>query len=136
MAQAESTLLEAERLSRGADATNQFHLGELARAKADLEGAREHYLASLTLTGPPPLQAAAKKSLADVFVRPGNDAAGFDKYVDAELTRRRDARQLDVLRSMLDRPAPGFKVTEVTGKALDLASLRGRVLLLNFFASW
>ena len=31
-------------------------------------------------------QAAAKKSLADVFVRPGNDAAGFDKYgTDDEL---------------------------------------------------
>lgn len=136
MRQAEMRLLEAERLSRGADAANQFHLGELMRQKGDLEAAREHYLNSLTLTGPPPLQAAAKRSLSDVYSRMGNDPAAFDTYVEGEITKRRDARQREAVTSMLDRPAPVFKVAEVTGKSMDLASLRGKVILLNFFASW
>jgi hypothetical protein len=41
-----------------------------------------------------------------------------------------------MLRSLVDRPAPELRVTEVSGRALDLAALRGKVVLLNFFASW
>lgn len=134
---AAAKLGEAERLSRGQDMANQFHLGELARAKGDLDRAREYYLSALTLAaGPPPLRQAATKSLADVYARLGHPPAEFDGYLKAELDRRRDERREQMLRSLVDRPAPELRVTEVSGRALDLAALRGKVVLLNFFASW
>ncbi len=32
--------------------------------------------------------------------------------------------------------APGFSLTDLWGKTLDLASFRGKVVLLNFWATW
>lgn len=32
--------------------------------------------------------------------------------------------------------APAFKTTDLAGKALDLKALRGKVLLINFWATW
>ena len=129
-------LEEAERLSRGLDMTNQFHLAELARSRGDLEGAREHYLSELTLQGPPPLAAAGKKALADVYQRLGNAPADFDTYLKDELDRRHEARKTALVQSMVDRKVPEMKLTDVSGNAVDVAALRGRVLLLNFFSSW
>jgi tetratricopeptide (TPR) repeat protein len=134
--QAEAKLFEAEQLSRSQDATNQFHIGELLRAEEQWESAREHYLACLSLTGPPPLQGAAKKSLAEVYARLGNDVSAFDKYLQAELTRRLETRRSDVLASLLDQRAPALKLVDVNGRPFELAALRGKAVLLNFFTSW
>jgi hypothetical protein len=37
---------------------------------------------------------------------------------------------------VVDRPLPPLHLTALDGKALDVGSLRGKVLLLNFFSSW
>ncbi len=38
--------------------------------------------------------------------------------------------------SLLDKPAPGFTLTDLNGQPLRLASFRGKVVLLNFWATW
>lgn len=38
--------------------------------------------------------------------------------------------------TQLNHPAPGFHVTTLDGKSVTLDSLRGRVVLLNFWATW
>jgi hypothetical protein len=137
IAKATPKLEEAERLSRGADMANQFHLGELARNKGDLEGAREHYLGSLTLAqGPPPIREAGKKALADVYAKLGNDPAEFETYLKGELDRRGEARRTALLQTMVDQKVPDLKFTGVDGKTVEIAAMRGKVLLLNFFSSW
>jgi tetratricopeptide (TPR) repeat protein len=134
--QAEAKLFEAEQLFRGQDAANQYHIAEFQLSQQQWEIAREHYLACLSLTSPPPLQAAAKKSLAEVYARLGNDSSRLDKYLDAELTRRMEIRRNETLASLLDQRAPSLKLNDVNGRPFELASLRGKAVLLNFFTSW
>jgi hypothetical protein len=140
LAGAESKLLESERLSRGLDTVNQVHLGDVMRTKGDLDLAREHYLVALSLggttAGPLPVQVGARTSLAGVHVKLGNDPALFDTYLDAEMTRRREVRRNELVTSMVDREMPAIRVADLEGRAIDLAALRGKVLLLNFFSSW
>jgi hypothetical protein len=136
-ARAREKLDEAARLSQAQDVVNQFHLGELARAQNDPAGARDHYLNALSLAGgPPPLRQRATQALAAL---PDNDVAaagGFDAWLEAELKRRRDERREAALTSLVDRPLPKLTLKTVGGRTYDTSGLQGKVLLLNFFASW
>jgi hypothetical protein len=133
---AKAKLEEAERLSQGADFANQFHLGELARTQNAAAQAREHYLNALALAGgPAPLRQRATQALSALQTDTAS-AGGFDKWLEAELTRRRDDRKASALKSLIDRPLPKLALTTVDVRPYDTSSLRGKVLLLNFFASW
>jgi len=134
---AEAKLLEAERLSRGQDFTNQFHVAELLRKKAELKEARERYLNALSLAGGAEAQrAAAQKQLAELRAGEGQDAAGFSAWLKGELDRRREERRAQLLGSMLDRAVPKLPLASLAGEPIDMSKLRGKVLLYKFFASW
>ena len=131
---AATKLEEAARLSEGQDFANQFHLGELARAQNAPDRARDHYLNALSLAGgPPPLRQRVTQALA-ALPRGGSDVA-FDAWLETELSRRRDERKAAALKSLVDRPLPKLTLTTIDGRPYDTSSLRGKVLLLNFFAS-
>jgi cytochrome oxidase Cu insertion factor (SCO1/SenC/PrrC family) len=131
---AATKLDEAERLSQGQDFANQFHLGELAGAQNAPERAREHYLNALSLAGgPPPLRQRATQALAALR---GESSGSVDAWLDTELSRRRDERKADALKSLVDLPLPKLTLTTVDGKPFDTATLKGKVVLLDFFASW
>lgn len=133
---AATRLGEAERLSQGLDFANQFHLGELARAQNNAARAREHYLNALSLSGgPAPLRQRSTQALAALQAG-GTNAAGFDAWLAGELSRRSDGRKAAALKSLVDRPLPKLALTTVDGKPFDMSSLRGKVVLLDFFASW
>ena len=134
---ARAKLEEAARLSQDQDVVNQFHLGELARAQHDAARAREHYLNALSMAGgPAPVRQRATQALSALQAAGPNAATGFDAWLDAELTRRRDERRSAALKSLVDRPLPALTLTTVDGKPFDTSSLQGKVVLLNFFASW
>ncbi|MBZ5556430.1 MAG: hypothetical protein LAO77_04060 [Acidobacteriia bacterium] len=133
-AAAAEKLDEAERLTQGQDFANQFHLGELARARNDAALARAHYVNALSLSGgPAPLRQRATQALK--AVQPGSTGV-FETWMEGELSRRREERQAAALKSLVDRPLPKLALTTVDGRPYDTSGLRGKVLLLNFFASW
>jgi hypothetical protein len=130
-------LEEAARLSQNQDFTNQFHLGELARARNAPDRAREYYLNALSLAGgPPPLRQRATQALAEINGDRGGSNATRDSWLETELSRRRDERKAAALKSLVDRPLPKLTLTTLDGRPFNTSSLRGKVLLLNFFASW
>ena len=136
-AKAKEKLEEAARLSQDQDVVNQFHLGELARTQGDARTAREHYLDALSLAGgPAPLRQRVTQALTTLVANDPAAAGGFDAWLEAELSRRRDERKATALTSLVDRPLPKLTLTTVDGRPYDTSSLRGKVLLLNFFASW
>lgn len=135
-AAAAEKLGEAERLSQGQDLVNQFHLGQLAQAQNLAARARDYYLDALSLAGgPAPLRQQAKDALASLQAS-GGSAAGFDAWLEGELGRRREDRKAAMLKSLVDRPLPKLALTTVDGKPFDASTLRGKVVLLDFFASW
>ena len=98
----------------------------------DAARAREHYLIALSLAGgPAPLRERATQTLT--ALQPAGADAG---WLDAELARRRDERRAAALKSMVDRPLPKLTLTTVDGKPFDASILKGKVVLLDFFASW
>ena len=83
----------------------------------------------------PPLRQQATSTLAAIQGT-ATGAGGFDAWLETELTRRRDERKVEALRTLVDRPLPNLPLTTVDGRPYDTKSLQGKKLLLNFFASW
>lgn len=139
LAAAEARLIEAERLSRGQDFANQFHLAELLRRKRAPAEARDRYLNALALAGGAEAQRlAVRRALAELRAEAGHDPAEAEAeaWLAGELQRRREERRAEALRSMVDRPLPALRLVSLAGAPVDLTKLRGRVLLFTFFASW
>ena len=134
---ATTKLEEADRLSRGADMANQYHLAELARAKGELDSARERYLTSLTSARAAAVarggSQGARRRLCEARERPRRVRRLAQGR--ARSSHRRSARGW-LVQSMLDRKLPPIAVTDMSGRQMHLNSLRGKVLLLNFFSSW
>ena len=133
---AAAKLQEAERLSQGLDFQTLYHIAELARLQKDLPRAREYYLNALSLGGGPP-QIRQRIMPALTAIR-GDAGPGmtFSKWVESELARRREARKNAALKGLVNRPLPALAHTTVDGLPYDAKNLRGKVVLLDFFASW
>ncbi len=98
--------------------------------------ARTHYLNALSLAGGP-RRASGRDRRPWRRCRPAaTDQAAFDLWLEAELGRRREERKAAALKSLVDRPLPKLTLTTLDGQPYDVAKLRGKVVLLDFFASW
>ena len=134
---AAAKLEEAERLSRGLDFNNQLHLAQLAEAQNAAERARAHYLNVLTLSGgfggaPQPARDRAKQALQAGY----DGSEPFDAWLEKQLATKGEERKSAALKSLVDKKLPALKLTTLDGRPFDTKSLQGKVLLLNFFASW
>ena len=60
----------------------------------------------------------------------------FDEYFSA-LTQKMKEKKLKELRaSILNEPAPDFSLYNLEGKEVSLASLKGKVVVVDFWATW
>ena len=134
-AAAAEKLGEAERLSQGLDVSTEVHLGDLARARKDFARARDHYLDALSLAGgPDPLRRSAREGLQ--ALQAGGYSKGLDDWLEIQLATRREERKASALKSLVDRPLPKLTLTTVDDKPFDASMLKGKVVVLDFFASW
>ena len=127
-------LEEAEQLYQGLDVVNQMQLGDVERARKSPERAREHYLNALSLNASAPQRETLLNALATV--QPTELSNGFDAWLQGQLDTRREARRAAALRSIVNKPLPALPLTTLDGKPFDLQALKGKVVLLDFFASW
>ncbi|MBI1850970.1 MAG: TlpA family protein disulfide reductase [Planctomycetes bacterium] len=51
-------------------------------------------------------------------------------------TRAAEEQEQKVLENLIGKAAPDFTGKDLDGKEVRLESLRGKVVLLNFWASW
>jgi len=67
---------------------------------------------------------------------PGVLTAGFDDYITA-LQKEATIKILEDLRkSMINEKAPVFALVDLNGKKIDLGELKGKVVIVDFWATW
>lgn len=77
-----------------------------------------------------------KNILQRFYVKDKGNTEGFDDYITA-LQKENITRMLEELKkSMLSDKSPAFALLDVDGKKLDIADLRGKVVVVDFWATW
>ena len=83
---------------------------------------------------PPVLRPARSERRLRIWLLVGTLGAAAALLVSLATGFTRDPST--VISPLIGHPAPAFRLTAVSGETLDLASLRGRPIVLNFWASW
>lgn len=78
-----------------------------------------------------------KATFRDWYARqPGQTPAKADAYIaDLEADLKADQRD-EMRRALLNEPAPAFTLTDLQGRTVSLAGLRGKIVVLDFWATW
>jgi thiol-disulfide isomerase/thioredoxin len=72
----------------------------------------------------------------EAFVKVKGSDRGFDAELAAAAKQRDDAARAKILKSRLNRPAADFTLKDLAGKSVQLSSLKGKVVVIDFWATW
>ena len=74
--------------------------------------------------------------LRELYVGKHGDEAGFDRFF-ADLQKNVVATLKEkYIKEMQDKPAPPFTLSDLEGKTVSLADLKGKVVVIDFWATW
>jgi len=77
-----------------------------------------------------------KDVLKRAYIKDKKSEAGFDEYITA-LQKEATIKMLEELRkSMINEKAPVFALVDLNGKRIDLGELKGKVVIVDFWATW
>jgi thiol-disulfide isomerase/thioredoxin len=132
-------------------------LGEIARAERRLADAKEHYEESVALD---PFHLEAQEALLDLYKELGDAERAKRQAEDVEVLRlggsllvqkpihevhgtyelprspEAQAGATNPAMSLQGKPAPPFEVDGLDGRKISLASLKGKVVIVDFWATW
>lgn len=74
--------------------------------------------------------------LKQAYVQKNGKEKGFDRYLDAMKADYRKSLQEKLAKEQVNEPAPLFSLRNMDGKEVSLASLKGKVVVLDFWATW
>jgi tetratricopeptide (TPR) repeat protein len=133
--EAEKELLKSYELDHDSR-VNLHHLGRLYESKGDLAKAEEYYVKGLSVQRPGTNPSEA--SLKALYAKRNGSDAGFDGYLsklrDADRVKRKD--KILAERAANPPAVPAFALKALDGTRVSLESLRGKIVVINFWGIW
>ncbi len=80
--------------------------------------------------------ASTKAVLKRAYVAMNKSEAGFDTYLAALNAKALEAKKAELEKKMINEPAPVFKLVNLKGESVDMAALKGKVVVVDFWATW
>ncbi|MCU7495443.1 MAG: redoxin domain-containing protein [Ignavibacteria bacterium] len=77
-----------------------------------------------------------KEYLKTAYAGKNGSHAGFSEYLSALEASSRETLVQKLKKEMLDDRAPDFKLRDLEGKEVSLSSLKGKTIILDFWATW
>ncbi|HSD63907.1 MAG TPA: TlpA disulfide reductase family protein, partial [Ignavibacteriaceae bacterium] len=131
--EAEAPSKEAVELTKGKEAAvNQLHADVLA-ANGEYDAATkeiENYIKNGTATP------EMKSLLKDIYVKKNGSSAGFNSYIAQFESVAKQLLVAKLEKQIIKQTAPGFSLTDLDGRKVSLASLKGKTVIIDFWATW
>lgn len=77
-----------------------------------------------------------KEQFKRLYLAGNNTENQWMAYVEDLEKDFRAAERAKLAKEMLNDPAPGFALKDLAGKAITLASLKGKIVIVDFWATW
>ncbi len=79
---------------------------------------------------------AMDATLKAVYVKSKGSDTGYEQYFSSLKNAAAIAARAALVKEMINKPAPLFTLKDTSGKAVSLASLKGKVVVIDFWATW
>ena len=100
--------------------------GEYAEAKAVVETAIKAGKSS----------APMQEDLKQAYVKLKGNDKGYDEYLASLQNAMKNKLREDLVKEMMNKPAPQFTLKDFNGTPVSLASLKGKIVIVDFWATW
>jgi thiol-disulfide isomerase/thioredoxin len=77
-----------------------------------------------------------KAQLAIAYAKVKGSDAGYAEYIAGLDKQKADLARAKFVKDMINTPAPAFALKDFDGKEVSLASLKGKVVVVDFWATW
>jgi len=74
--------------------------------------------------------------LKEAYIKTNGGDKGFEAYAAPIKSFYYQQTKTDYLKKMINKPAPVFALKDLQGNIVSLASLKGKVVVLDFWATW
>lgn len=82
------------------------------------------------------VSAKTKALLKDLYMQEHGSDKGYATYLAKLETAAREKQRNELAKAMLNEVAPRFALKDLEGKEVSLESLRGKIVVLDFWATW
>jgi thiol-disulfide isomerase/thioredoxin len=79
---------------------------------------------------------AMKEQFKRIYTAEDHNAAGAEAYLSKLEGIAKAAKEKEILQKILLEPAPAFSLQNLIGETVGLESLRGKVVVVDFWATW
>ncbi|RYX85790.1 redoxin domain-containing protein, partial [bacterium] len=76
------------------------------------------------------------KDLKTLYIKSKGSDTGYDQYFISLKNAAAIAARAALAKEMINQPAPVFTLKDTSGKAVSLASLKGKLVVVDFWATW
>ncbi len=76
------------------------------------------------------------EKLKGLYITMNGSVQGFDNYIEGLRKARAEQKQQEIAKSMISEIAPDFTLTDTEGNMVKLSDLRGKVVVVDFWATW
>lgn len=76
-----------------------------------------------------------KDALKNLYSK-SNPTGNFDSYLSKLEAAAKEKKREEITKTMVNEPAPKFTLKDFEGKAVSLESLKGKVVVVDFWATW
>lgn len=74
--------------------------------------------------------------MKDAWTKANGNSEGFDEYVEQTNKERVEEKLAKIPEQMVNKPAPDFTLKDIDGNTVQLSKLRGKVVVVDFWATW
>lgn len=77
-----------------------------------------------------------KSQLKRIYLSQNHDEAQWASYITGLEKASLDKKREELVKQMLNMPAPPFRLKDINGKEVSLASYKGKTVVVDFWATW